>query len=118
MMKQGFENGFPRLDRRRTGGQIRTYMQLRGLSVEDVRKHLMLESPQSVYHWLEGKSLPSVDNLYALGLLLQVPVDCLLCGEQRRPDRCSSNGDASVRRLDFYLDMFETMGQNHETGLH
>ena len=30
---------------------------------------------QSVYHWLDGKAVPSVDNLYALSVLFNVKLD-------------------------------------------
>lgn len=118
LMIKGFDNGFPHLNRRRTGQRIQAYMQLRGLSVEDVRRSLLLESPQSIYHWLEGKSMLSVDNLYAPGLLLRVPVDYLLCGEQRRPGAPGSNDEARVRRLGYYLDAFEATEQSTEMALH
>lgn len=58
-------------------------MDKRGLAVKDVQHYLGLGSVQSVYHWLNGVSLPSVDHLYALSQLLQVPVDEMLCGNRR-----------------------------------
>ena len=33
------------------------------------------EEPQAIYKWQRGQSLPSVDNLYALSALLQVPMN-------------------------------------------
>ena len=41
------------------------------------------EEPQAIYKWQRGQSLPSVDNLYALGALLEVPLDEILV--QARP---------------------------------
>ena len=32
------------------------------------------------YHWLDGQSLPSLDNLYALSKILGVPMDRLIIG--------------------------------------
>ena len=63
---------FPTIDKRKTGIQLRKLMDDRGLSVKDVQQYLGLGSVQSVYHWLNGISLPSVDNLYALSELFQV----------------------------------------------
>ncbi len=37
---------------------------------------------QSVYHWFDGKSMPTLDNLYALSELLQVPMDMLVVGDR------------------------------------
>ena len=58
-------------------------MRLRGITVQDVKVHLSLGCVQSVYHWLDGQSLPTLDNLYALSELLQVPMDMLVVGTRR-----------------------------------
>ena len=57
---------FPIIDRKRTGIRLRRIMDERGLSVKDVQQYLELGSVQSVYHWLNGLSMPTIDNLYAL----------------------------------------------------
>ena len=73
----------PVIDTVKTGRNIKRIMQEKGLSVKDIRSFLELGSSQSVYHWLEGKSLPTVDNLYALSDILGLPVDALLCGNRK-----------------------------------
>ena len=73
----------PVIDKEKTGRQIRTLMERRGLSVQDVRAFLSLGCVQSIYHWLDGKSMPTLDNLYALSELFRMPVDGLLCGNRR-----------------------------------
>lgn len=91
----------PFIDKQKTGRQIRTWMEMRGLSVQDVRAFLGLGCVQSVYHWLDGKSLPSLDNLYALSELLRVPMDMLVAGDRRyRPVKDVST--ASFRLLSYY----------------
>ena len=74
---------FPTIDKKRTGIHLRRIMDERELSVKDVQQHLGLGSVQSVYHWLNGSCLPSVDNLYALSQLFQIPIDEMLCGNRR-----------------------------------
>ncbi|MBR1856273.1 MAG: helix-turn-helix transcriptional regulator, partial [Oribacterium sp.] len=69
----------PTIDKEKTGQQIRLLMRERGLTVRDVESALSLACVQSVYHWLDGQSLPTVDNLYALSELLKVPMDTLIC---------------------------------------
>lgn len=73
----------PVIDKEKTGRQIRTLMERRGLSVQDVRAFLSLGCVQSIYHWFDGKSMPTLDNLYALSELLQVPMDMLVVGDRR-----------------------------------
>ena len=81
---------YPNIDRMRTGERIRALMEERGLSVQEVREHLSLGCVQSIYHWLEGRTLPSLDNLYALSELLMVPMDDMICGGRRESTRPSS----------------------------
>ena len=74
---------FPTIDKRKTGINIRRIMDERGLTVKDVQEYLGLACNQSIYHWLNGITMPTVDYLYALSELLQVPVDDMLCGNRR-----------------------------------
>lgn len=57
---------FPIIDKRKTGINIRRIMDMRGLTVKDVQEYLELGSVQSIYHWINGISMPTIDNLYAL----------------------------------------------------
>ena len=73
---------FPMLDKKKTGIHLRKIMDEKGLSVKDVQKYLGLSNVQSIYHWLNGISMPTIDNLYALSELFQMPIDDLLCGNR------------------------------------
>ncbi len=75
---------FPKIDVHKTGQNIRRIMVGRGMKVRDIQEYLGFSAPQSIYHWFAGKSLPTVDNLYALSELFCVPVDMLICGTRRR----------------------------------
>ena len=72
---------FPEIDKDKTGERIRFLVELRGLSVKDVCRTLSLGCVQAVYKWLDGVNLPSLDNMYCLSILLQVPIDALVCGK-------------------------------------
>lgn len=74
---------YPVIDMVRTGRNIKMIMQAKGLSVKEIQKFLLLETPQSIYHWFEGKSMPTLDNLYALSELFRIPVDMLLKGNRK-----------------------------------
>ena len=73
----------PTINKAKTGQQIRLLMEKRGVTVRDVKNALSLACVQSVYHWLDGQSMPTLDNLYALSELLKVPMDMLVCGNRR-----------------------------------
>ncbi len=92
----------PVIDKKETGIKLRLMMDERGITVKDVQQYLGLGSVQSVYHWLNGLSMPTVDNLYALSYLFQVPVDDLICGNRRRI--YTGENHAQIRRLCAYYD--------------
>ena len=88
---------FPVIDLAATGRNIQRLREKRGLTVRDLQAYFGFEEPQVIYKWQKGKSLPTVDNLYALAALLQVTVDDILVPlrlhtlsrEQQAESRCS-----------------------------
>jgi transcriptional regulator with XRE-family HTH domain len=74
----------PQIDLHATGYTIERLMKLHGLTVRDIQGALALAAPQAVYKWLRGKSLPSVDHLYALSRLLQTPIDKMLVAHDEK----------------------------------
>ena len=74
---------YPVVDMLRTGQNIKMIMQAKGLSVKEIQKFLGLNTSQSIYHWFEGKSMPTLDNLYALSELFRMPMDMLLRGNRK-----------------------------------
>ena len=69
---------FPVIDLAATGENITRLRKNRGLTVRDLQNWFGFDEPQAIYKWQKGKSLPTVDNLYALGALLEVPMDAIL----------------------------------------
>ena len=64
-----------------TGEKIRDEMIKRKMTVRDLQDALELDSPQSIYKWLRGESLPSLPNMLVLGELFKVPLETLLVRE-------------------------------------
>jgi len=50
----------------------------KGYSVKELQEYLGLGCPQGVYQWQAGRSLPSVDNLYAVSRLWGVSMNEIL----------------------------------------
>ena len=69
---------FPVIDPEATGENIIRLRRERGLTVRDLQRYFGFEEPQAIYKWQRGQSLPSVDNLYALSALLDVPMNEIL----------------------------------------
>ena len=95
---------FPVIDKKKTGIHLRRIMDERALSVKDVQQYLGLGSIQSIYHWLNGISMPTIDNLYALSELFQLPVDEMLCGNRQYDYKAAGRQSARVKRLQAYHD--------------
>jgi len=69
---------FPVINMEATGENIRKLRKERNLSVADVQEYYGFEAPQAIYKWQRGETLPSTDNLLALGHLLGVPLEDIL----------------------------------------
>lgn len=82
---------YPVIDITKTGQNIKRIMQLKGSTVKDIQEFLELSTPQSIYHWFDGRNLPTMDNLYALSELFQVPVDAMLVGNRKFECRCQND---------------------------
>ena len=57
------------------------------MSVRDLQAYFGFEEPRAIYKWQKGETLPSVDNLYALGRLLQVAIEDILVPVQPRTNK-------------------------------
>lgn len=73
---------FPLINKRETGVNLRRIMDMRGVTPKDVQEYLGLGCVQSVYRWIDGVNMPTIDNLYALSELLQVPIDAIVRGNR------------------------------------
>ncbi len=95
---------FPIIDLPATGANIRRLRQTRGLSVRDLQRFFGFEEPQAIYKWQQGKSLPTVDNLYALSTLLDVPMnDILVAADHPERDICTMSGRPEPAAHPFYF---------------
>lgn len=77
-----YVNTFPVIDLVATGDNIRRLRLERGMTVRDLQDYFGFEEPRAIYKWQKGESLPTVDNLYALGNLLEVPMEQILGNRQ------------------------------------
>lgn len=68
----------PVIDLRGTGRNIMQLRQQKGLSVKELQAILGFASPQAIYKWQHGDALPTVDNLLALSVLFDVPINTIL----------------------------------------
>lgn len=94
---------YPVIDMARTGQNIKNVMRLKGFTVKDLQNYLELSTPQSIYHWFDGRNLPTIDNLYALSELFHMSVDALLVGNRRFESKFQND---MYRSILTYYDRF------------
>ena len=96
------------IDTVETGKNLKRIMQDRGYSVKNIQEYLNLGTVQSIYHWLDGKSLPTIDHLYALSDLFKMPIDYLICGNRK-----NINDNYKRVKVDYLFVYFEKMSMLH-----
>ena len=95
---------FPLINKRETGINIRRIMDKQGITARDIQKYLGLGCVQSIYRWLDGISMPTIDNLYALSELFQIPIDTIVRGNRTPivPEISFAMTDTKEKRLTLY----------------
>jgi transcriptional regulator with XRE-family HTH domain len=71
-------NRYPAIDIAATGENIRSLMAERGFGPVSICAQFGIGSLQTVYNWMNGRNLPSIDHLYDLSMLLAVPIDDII----------------------------------------
>ena len=61
-----------------TGRKIKKLLFENGYTVKDVQSARGFENPQSIYKWISGKSLPSLDSFIILSRLLHTSIEDIL----------------------------------------
>lgn len=74
------------IDMKKTGRRIKEACDSQGITVKQIQQELNIGSFQSVYSWFHGKTLPSMDNFYALCKLLHVSMDSMIVEKEEHAD--------------------------------
>ena len=74
---------FPQIDVRATGQNIDRLLTEKQISVRTLQTYFGFDTPRAIYKWLRGEHLPSVDHLFALSRLLQIPLQDILVELER-----------------------------------
>lgn len=74
----------PVVDMKLTGQNIASLRVKRGISVREMQHMLGFTTPQSIYKWQRGETLPTLENLAALACILDVAMDDILAVECRK----------------------------------
>ena len=61
-----------------TGHNIKMLRQQHRMTVHELQAIFGFATPQAIYKWQQGVTLPTVDNLVVLSAVFGVPVDSIL----------------------------------------
>ena len=101
-----YQTKFPVIDLAATGENILRLRKEKGLSVRDLQGYFGFEEPQAIYKWQKGKSLPTVDNLYALGDLFDVPMEEIIVPTRPKLNIADGQQDSSCCSKHFIGRLF------------
>ena len=68
----------PTIDMAETGDNITAMRRSAGLSVRDLQQIFGFSTPQAIYKWQRGESMPTLDNIVVIAAVFGVPVDDIL----------------------------------------
>lgn len=66
------------IDMAATGRNIERLLREKNMTVKELAKSLGFATTNAVYKWLRGETLPTIDNLAMLSVVLCVPMDVIL----------------------------------------
>lgn len=66
------------LDLWMTGRVLNNKIRKSGYTIAQIQKELNLSCPQPIYRWMNGQTMPSIDNLYKLSRILKVHMEDLV----------------------------------------
>ncbi len=73
----------PSINMTETGRNIENLRRGRGISVRQLQEIFGFATPQAIYKWQHGDTLPTVDNLLVLARIFQTPIEKILVVEEK-----------------------------------
>ncbi|MCR5100157.1 MAG: helix-turn-helix domain-containing protein [Butyrivibrio sp.] len=93
---------YPVIDTVATGERIKKLRKERHLRAEDISDFMGFTNTQAVYKWQRGESLPTVDNLFALSILFETPMEQILV----RRDKDRDESESSLLPINMSFNLF------------
>lgn len=66
------------INKEATGLKLYRLIEQSEMTFAELAEHLELQSPRVIYDWVNGKKMPSLENLYNLAKLLNVNMEDIL----------------------------------------
>ncbi len=72
----------PNIDMIKTGQNIIRLREENNMSVKDLQDIFGFTTPQAIYKWQQGATLPSIDNLVMLAKVFQVHIEDIIVTDE------------------------------------
>ena len=74
----------PNIDMIRTGQNIIRLREEKNMSVKELQDIFGFTTPQAIYKWQQGATLPSIDNLVMLAKVFQVHIEDIIVTDEKQ----------------------------------
>lgn len=68
----------PTINMTATGQNIKNMMKDRGIKTKDVQDILGFNTPQAIFKWFRGDTIPTIDNLVILAKMFNTTMDAII----------------------------------------
>lgn len=68
----------PTINLPKTGANINSLRKKANMTVKNMQEIFGFSTPQAIYKWIHGKSLPNIDNLLILANVFDVSIEDIL----------------------------------------
>ena len=68
----------PAIDMTATGANIARMRRQAGLSVQSLQEIFGFSTPQAIYKWQRGSTLPTLDNMLILSIVFNTTIDAII----------------------------------------
>lgn len=68
----------PIIDVKATGMNIKTIMKAKGFKVTDIQDKCGFNTPQAIFKWMRGDSVPTIDNMIIIADMFGVTIDQII----------------------------------------
>ena len=65
-----------------TGANIKRMIKERGLKIKDIQAEMGFGTPQAIYKWFNGVTMPTLDNIVILAGIFNVAIDDIVVTEK------------------------------------
>lgn len=80
----------PTINMAATGRNICRLREEAGFSVKDLQEIFGFATPQAIYKWQHGVSMPTIDNLVVLASVFEVTVDAIIVVDEEEDAHISA----------------------------